>query len=215
LFDYRTTDIPGEKQGACILTPESIYGPYWREGQPERQDIRAGQDGIYMRLAVQVIDIGTCIPLEGAQVDVWQANGVGHYSDHAGDWLRGRQRTGKWGTADFDTIFPGHYAGRTTHTHVAVRAKDNKHMMHVGQIYYDDWPRMMVENTEPYKQNESPPTANKDDGVFIEMAASKDYDPFAKWAWLGPNYPHDGIIAWIIMGVNTTATVEQPPPQER
>lgn len=98
-----------------------------------------------MRLALQVIDVGSCKPLEGAQVDLWQANATGVYSEHAHEYLRGWQKTGKWGTVDFDTVFPGHYPGRTVHTHVAVRAKDDHHMMHVGQVYYDDWPRMWIE----------------------------------------------------------------------
>lgn len=49
-----------------------MYGPYWAEGHLERQDIRAGEKGLYMRLAMQVIDVQTCMPVHGARVGVWQ-----------------------------------------------------------------------------------------------------------------------------------------------
>jgi protocatechuate 3,4-dioxygenase beta subunit len=145
LFGFDHNKEPNAQQGTCILTPESIYGPYWHEGQTERQDVRAGQPGIYMRLSLQVIDLETCKPIEDAHVDLWHANATGQYSPKAGDWLRGYQLTTNWGTADFDTIFPGHYPGRATHLHVAVREKGQKRVLHTGQIYFDEWPRMWVE----------------------------------------------------------------------
>lgn len=56
---------------ACALVPQQIYGPFWKDEQPRRQDIRAGQRGIYMRLALQVIDVNTCMPVHSAKVDTW------------------------------------------------------------------------------------------------------------------------------------------------
>ncbi|KAF1949942.1 aromatic compound dioxygenase, partial [Byssothecium circinans] len=209
LFNYHAGDNPNDSHPVCILAPESIYSPYWQEGQIERQDIRAGQQGIDMRLALQVIDLETCRPMEGAQVDLWQANAAGTYSAQATDSLRGKQHTSNWGTADFDTIFPGHYSGRATHVHVAVRAKGETKVLHAGQIYWDEWLRICVESTEQYLGNEVPVTLNLDDG-FIADAATDKYDPFAKWAWLGQNYPYDGIISWTVIGINRSAQVTQP-----
>jgi protocatechuate 3,4-dioxygenase beta subunit len=70
----RWSDPAKPNTGGCGLAPETIYGPYWIDGQPERQDIRAGQKGIYMRLAMQVIDVATCMPVPNVRVDVWQVS---------------------------------------------------------------------------------------------------------------------------------------------
>jgi hypothetical protein len=129
----------------CALTPQSVYGPYWIEGQPKRSDLRAGQQGIYLRLAMQVIDIATCKPLLGAQVDVWHANATGQYSSAKGGFLRAWQPTSKHGTVEFDTNMPGHYFGRATHIHTVVRAPNEQRVAHFGQIYFDQWLRNVVE----------------------------------------------------------------------
>jgi protocatechuate 3,4-dioxygenase beta subunit len=97
-----------------------------------------------MRLALQVVDVESCKPLEGARVDVWQANALGVYSATDTSWLRGWQPTSNWGTADFDTIFPGNYAGRNVHTHAAVRPKVDSRFVHTGQIFFDEWPRQQI-----------------------------------------------------------------------
>jgi protocatechuate 3,4-dioxygenase beta subunit len=115
----------------------SIYGPFWKDRQPLRQDIRAGERGIYLRLAMQVIDTTTCLPLHGAQVDVWHANAMGTYGEKMDSFLRGWQPTSGQGTVDFDTNFPGHYADRATHIHVVVRAPHEQRVANVGQIYFD------------------------------------------------------------------------------
>jgi protocatechuate 3,4-dioxygenase beta subunit len=92
----------------------------------------------------KVVDVESCKPLEGARVDVWQANALSVYSATNTSWLREWQPTSNWGTADFDTIFPGNYAGRNVHTHVAVRPKDDSRFVHTGQIFFDEWPRQQT-----------------------------------------------------------------------
>jgi protocatechuate 3,4-dioxygenase beta subunit len=77
LFDFRADLEPVSSPTGCALTPQSLYGPYWVEGQPERGDIRDGQRGIYLRLVMQIIDVSSCKPLPSAQVDVWHANATG------------------------------------------------------------------------------------------------------------------------------------------
>jgi len=144
LFGFHWDDKPSSRPSVCITTPENIPGPYYHEGQLERQDIRVDQKGIYLRLAMQIIDVSTCKPLQGARVDVWQANALGAYSATNTSWLRGWQPSSKWGTVDFDTIFPGNYGGRNVHLHVAVRPHGDKRFIHVGQIFFDEWPRSWV-----------------------------------------------------------------------
>jgi len=86
---------------------------------------------------MQVIDIKTCLPMQGAQVDIWHANAAGDYSLVMGGYLRGWQRTSAQGTVDFDTNFPGHYYGRTTHLHLTVRVPGSRRYVNAGQIYFD------------------------------------------------------------------------------
>lgn len=74
LFGFNWNNPVKANVSGCALAPESIYGPYWIEGQQERQDIRAGRKGIYTRLALQVIDVNTCMPVNGARVDVWHVS---------------------------------------------------------------------------------------------------------------------------------------------
>jgi protocatechuate 3,4-dioxygenase beta subunit len=135
---------PYKNVGGCALAPESIYGPFWLDGQPRRQDIRGRQQGVYLRLALQVIDVSTCLPVSNARVDAWQCNARGDYNTvNTGD-LRGWQPSSLFGTVDFDTIFPGHYPGRATHIHVAVRP-EGKNIVHSGQIFFEDALRERVE----------------------------------------------------------------------
>jgi len=105
-----------------------------------------------MHLAMQVIDTTTCKPLPSARVDVWHANATGVYSNGKEEdayFLRGWQPTSPWGTVKFETIFPGHYNGRNTHVHVAVRTQDKANdehgFVHAGQIFFDEWPRIQIE----------------------------------------------------------------------
>ncbi|KAH7120024.1 Intradiol ring-cleavage dioxygenase [Dendryphion nanum] len=209
LYDFRWGDTPKRKPSGCSTAAESIYGPYWADGQPRRQDIIEGNDGIYMRLALQVIDVNTCLPMQNARVDAWQANAHGNYDPKVTGFLRGWQPSSYQGTVDFDSIFPGHYGGRATHIHVVVRPDQQRHVAHVGMLYFDQQLRDAVETLAPYKDNDQSLVSNKDD-AFAPDSASNNYDPFMQWAWLGDN-KDDGLLAWTVIGVNNSdASVWQP-----
>lgn len=145
IFDFRWNKEPDQDQAACALQTFSTYEPYWHEGQPERQDIRDGQEGIPLRLAIRVIDINRCMPLHGSHVGVWQATTMGDYSGKASGSLRGWQPSSVQGTVDFDTIFPGHYNDRASHIHIAVRPFGDKRTVGAGMIYFDQYLRDEVE----------------------------------------------------------------------
>lgn len=145
IFGFHWGDPLKFPAGGCSLIPSSTYGPYWHEGQTRRPDIRAGKRGIYLRLAMQVIDVSKCLPLGNAQVDVWQADAMGDYSPTMNGYLRGWQPTSDQGTVDFDTNFPGHYWGRASHIHVAVRVPQQKRVAGFGMIYFDQELRDEVE----------------------------------------------------------------------
>lgn len=116
------------------------------------------------------------------------------------------------GVASFETIFPGHYEGRATHTHllahmnVSVLGNDtisNGTVTHIGQLFWNEVLRSAVEAVDPYSSNTQAVVSNADDMWSIEQAEN-DYDPFPEFMYLGDDVT-DGLLAWIQIGINTTA----------
>lgn len=107
----------------CLLSPEAAEGPYALDPRLVRRDIAEDRPGEALRLRLQVVR-ADCSPVAGARVDVWHCDAQGNRSgvgDGAGGtFLRGIQPTDAGGIAEFDTIYPGRYRGRTTHVQVKV-----------------------------------------------------------------------------------------------
>lgn len=225
------------------MTPTVTDGPYYVWGEVVRQDVKEDlySDGVDTFLEVQYIDINTCRPVSGALVDIWQANATGVYryvhrkgvritrtdgnsgisesGNYAADewdstYLRGIQQTNRDGVATFDTIFPGHYEGRATHTHLLAHLNatllPNKTLevgtgsvAHIGQLFWNEVLRSAVEETYPYNTNTQNVTTNAEDMWSVEQADSS-YDPFPEYIYLGENLD-DGLFAWIQIGINATA----------
>jgi hypothetical protein len=76
----------------CVVRPEMTEGPYFVDEKLNRSDIRSDpsdgsvRPGVPLALAFAVSQVGTgsCVPLKGAQIDVWHCDAVGTYSDVAG-----------------------------------------------------------------------------------------------------------------------------------
>lgn len=212
---------------SCILTPTVTDGPYYVWGEVVRQNVKEEEysDGIDVHLEVQYIDINTCRPIPGALVDIWQANATGVYSgistsgNYAADgydstYLRGIQQSNQEGVVSFDTIFPGHYDGRATHTHLlthlnATLLANNTleigtgAITHIGQLFWNEVLRSAVEETSPYTSNTQAITTNAED-MWSVLQANSSYDPFPEYAYLGDKL-EDGLFAWIQIGINSTA----------
>jgi protocatechuate 3,4-dioxygenase beta subunit len=117
----------------CTLVVAGEIGPYFVDGQLERSDVRKDSttgiavDGVPLTLNLTFNDGGCNAPLVGARVDIWSANPEGVYSDESventlgDDSLRGYQITDSTGSVKFTTLYPGWYAGRTTHIHARIR----------------------------------------------------------------------------------------------
>jgi protocatechuate 3,4-dioxygenase beta subunit len=117
----------------CTMINAGEIGPYFVDGQLERSDVRVNTatgvavDGVPLKLTLTFNDGGCNAPLVGARVDIWSANAEGVYSDESveqtlgDDSLRGYQITDSTGTVKFTTLYPGWYAGRTTHIHARIR----------------------------------------------------------------------------------------------
>lgn len=146
-------------------------------------------------------------------------SGISESGNYAADgwnstYLRGIQITDEDGVASFETIFPGHYEGRATHTHLLAHmnvtvndnstlALDTGSVTHIGQLFWNEVLRSAVEDTYPYNTNTQAVTTNADD-MWSIVQAENDYDPFPEFLYLGDDIT-DGLLAWIQIGVNVSA----------
>lgn len=214
----------------CILSPEGEIGPFWVKGELVRSDIRDNQPGIPVLMDGQFVDIETCEPIVDLYWDVWSCNATGVYSgvqssmngngDDAGNldkkFLRGIQQTDAEGVAQFKSVFPGHYDGRATHVHVVAHVGasvlpnntlSGGHVAHIGQLFFDQDLISKVEGTYPYNTNDIAITQNGDDHVVKVETEDSNSDPFFEYALLGDKL-EDGILAWVTMGVNVSASYD-------
>ncbi|MGN6487545.1 MAG: intradiol ring-cleavage dioxygenase [Devosia sp.] len=151
------TLMPGAD--VCLLTPEVTEGPYYFDPALERADITEGtQQGVATTVRLQVVD-ATCKPIEGARIDIWHCNAAGLYSGYPNQtggvdttgqtFLRGTQFTAPSGIAEFLTVYPGWYAGRTTHIHFKVFLDETTVL--TGQIFFPDaLSQFIYQNVPPY-----------------------------------------------------------------
>lgn len=172
----------------------------------------------------------TCEPIVGLYWDIWNCNSTGVYSgvvetgngnsadtsNYNATFLRGLQPTDDDGVAQFQSIFPGHYAGRATHHHViahlnATVLSNNTltggTVAHVGQLFWDQDLITQVEATSPYNTNTINITTNAEDRVFTGETASSTSDPVIEYVLLGDDLS-DGIFGWITIAVNTSASYD-------
>ncbi|VUC32085.1 unnamed protein product [Clonostachys rosea] len=209
---------------SCILSPEVILGPYYVAGEFVRKDITDDQRGVPLYLDTQVIDINTCDPVARTYIEIWHANATGVYSGVVAEgngvesdqanlnrtYLRGIQPTDPDGISTFKSIWPGHYAGRTTHIHVIAHINAtmlpngtimNTVASHVGQMYFDQSLIYEVEKYSPYTDNTQSLTLNAEDDILAQGAETSD--PLMTWVYLGKE-AKDGILAWLNFGIDTT-----------
>ncbi|KAH8886430.1 putative extracellular dioxygenase [Thozetella sp. PMI_491] len=212
--------------GTCILNPVSEFGPFWVKGEYVRKDLREDQPGVPVIIEGQFIDAETCEPIEGIYWDMWNCNATGVYSgvvasnNGNGDdqnninatFLRGIQQTDAEGVATFNTLFPGHYDGRATHTHTIAHLNatllpnntlSGGNVAYVGHLFWDQQLIYDIEALYPYNTNTITITENADDSIFPNEAAT--IDPVFNYVQLGDSL-EDGLFAWVTVAINTTAT---------
>jgi protocatechuate 3,4-dioxygenase beta subunit len=165
-LDARETDAAAV---SCILTPEQTEGPYYIAGEKLRRNITDGHPGTPMQLRTFVVDATTCRPIKNAAVDIWHADAAGVYSGFGSGavsrtFMRGIQRTNAKGLAQFRTVYPGWYQGRTVHIHVKVHVGGN--VVHTGQLYFSDSLTDAVYRKAPYSSRPNRTTRNADDMIF-------------------------------------------------
>ncbi len=173
-----------EGSASCRLSPEQAEGPYYFDVDAIRSDIREDREGTPLRLALRVRDGGTCEPIENAVVDVWHCDAGGAYSGVngvEGVFLRGTQVTDREGIADFTTVYPGWYPGRTVHVHAKVLLGGAAAL--TTQFFFDDAVTERVAADAPYAQAAGRDVFNDGDGIYepdLELTLSEEDE-----GWLG------------------------------
>jgi protocatechuate 3,4-dioxygenase beta subunit len=176
---------PGANVPSCVVQPQQTEGPYFVDERLLRSDVRtdpttgaikAGAP-LDLRLTVaQVTAEGECLPLAGVQVDIWQCDAMGQYSDvrdrrfdtTGQKFLRGHQITDAVGNVRFTTIYPGWYPGRAVHIHFKVRKAftGTQASEFTSQFYFDERLTDRVHAREPYSAHDGQRMRNDRDFIF-------------------------------------------------
>ncbi|KAH6633643.1 extracellular dioxygenase [Boeremia exigua] len=225
-------DVIFSGNASCILQPETTEGPYWVSGEYVRKDITDGNPGVPLIYDVQLIDVNTCEPVPQVALESWHCNSTGVYggvinpsngnpadvSNLNNTMFRGIQFSNENGIMQFDTIFPGHYTGRTTHIHIManINATINEknqtltggHISHVGQLFFDQKLIHEVEAVELYTTNKQVLLLNAQDSIFANEAANSD--PVLNYVYLGDSV-EEGIFGWVTVGIDPTSVIHPRP----
>ncbi len=129
-------------------TAPDAMGPFYKQGAPFRGFLMPRDAlGTPMIIRGHVYGHDTQKTLEGATIDVWQAdtNGRYHGMDEKDNFLyRARMRTSRRGLYQFETIHPGRYSVgsglRPSHIHFYIRHPDYQPL--VTQLYFQGDPRL-------------------------------------------------------------------------
>src|SRR5215510_3034903 len=176
--------VAGSQELSCVVRPEQTEGPYFVDERLNRSDIRTDPtDGqvrpgtpLALTLVISRLNAGDCLPLPGAQVDIWHCDAMGIYSDvHdpgfntiGRKFLRGYQVTDARGEVRFVTVYPGWYPGRTIHIHFKIRAAPvaQRRFEFTSQLYFDDGLTDRVHAEPPYASNGQRTARNQHDWIF-------------------------------------------------
>lgn len=234
-MDY-TSATPREP--VCLLTPEQIAGPYFRNPKLIRRNISEGQDGIPLVLRLVIVDAMTGEPVTGALVDIWHCNARGAYSgwskvnpdlevdaDNIGSiprtdddtYLRGGQFSDNKGVVRFTTVYPGFYAGRALHIHVAVRITggnnylEERHVAWVGQLYFPEVASRSVLNAKAYRGRTVTAPTNAQDEIYANMGGEASTLTVHS---IGRDTHEDGFFGHLTIGIDTFAVSTQIRPED-
>ncbi|UJB72956.1 intradiol ring-cleavage dioxygenase (plasmid) [Acaryochloris sp. 'Moss Beach'] len=168
----------------CIVRPQQTEGPYFVDERLNRSDIRSDpsireeKEGVLLKLTFQVNQVSpdACLPIEGVIVDIWHCDAQGIYSDATDPnfntvgqkFLRGYQVTDASGIAEFITIYPGWYPGRTVHIHFKLRDSEDSQQRYefTSQLYFEGAVSNQVFNQAPYNIREQRTIRNELDGIY-------------------------------------------------
>jgi hypothetical protein len=139
-------------------------------------------------------------------------------------FLRGVQITDAQGTAEFKTIYPGHYPGRVNHIHMKVHVGGGAtkpanadavhpgvevyaggHVAHTGQLFFPEDVSRFVEATHPYSGQKVRRTTLDEDMVFGRQGGGGSV---ARMTPVTPTQLSDGYVATLVVAVDPEAVPE-------
>jgi protocatechuate 3,4-dioxygenase beta subunit len=156
---------------ACVLTPAETEGPYYFDAGQLRSNIAEVRAGTPLRLQLAVVSAGICGAIKDAVVDIWHCDASGLYSGYASQrtdgetFLRGLQVTDASGRAEFTTIYPGWYQGRTVHVHLKVHLDARTAL--TSQLYFPEAVTDEVYSRAPYAARGVRTTRNSSDSLYL------------------------------------------------
>lgn len=213
LVPARAANPEAPEEGACLLTPQAIEGPFYLDPKLVRAEIAEGRPGVPLRMRLRVVEAGPCTPLANARVDIWHCDAKGLYSGYPGQgdagtdttgtsFCRGTQITDSGGWATFETIWPGWYPGRATHVHVKV-ILDARTML-TGQIYFPDAVSEFLYTQVPAYggRRSARAVVNANDGI------AREEDPNRR-AFCAIKEERDRYLATLTLGVDRNARVTE------
>ena len=182
------------KAGTCALTPQQTEGPYYLDLDSVRSDIHEDRPGARLVVALRVVDLPGCSPVPNASVEIWHADAGGVYSGFEtakeARFLRGTQVTDADGVAQFITVYPGWYRGRTTHIHFKVHL--NSTTLLTSQLFFDEKVNALVYQKAPYTNHSGRDKFNNNDSIFdqrLVMTTVADGDGYLAALNIGVNAP--------------------------
>ena len=176
-----TTGGGTSSTASCAATPSETEGPYPdKTGMINnsaffRRDITEGTSGLPLTLTLTIVNVNSsCAAVSGANVEIWQCDAAGRYSEYSQPgydgsgqtFLRGIQTTDANGQVTFTTIYPGWYAGRATHIHVDVFRSGA--LVKTTQIAFPESISAAVYATGVYASKGQNSTTNSSDNVFSD-----------------------------------------------
>jgi len=176
-----TTTGGGTSSASCAVTPSETEGPYpdktgmINNAAYFRRDITEGKSGLPLTLTLTIVNVNnSCGAVSNVDVEIWQCDAAGAYSEYSQPrfngagltFLRGVQTTDANGQVTFTTIYPGWYAGRATHIHVDVFRSGS--LVKTTQIAFPEAITSAVYATGEYASKGQNSTTNASDNVFSD-----------------------------------------------
>lgn len=185
----------GSDGSTCAVIPSETEGPYplfsARSGLYRSNII--GSDipstaGVPLQITLNLQDTNNgCEPITGAAVYIWHCDQYGSYSGYSSGqngayagktFCRGIQVSDNNGQVGFTTLYPGWYAGRITHVHMAIYLNNNLNATpKISQFAFPQSVTSAVYGTTPYSthgQNTSVTSFSQDnifsDGTTYQIA---------------------------------------------
>jgi protocatechuate 3,4-dioxygenase beta subunit len=182
--NYPDPFTTGSMGSMCTLYPSQTLGPCYAQTPPTREDISDGVTGLPVRLSFLLVGSDGCTPIPNASLDVWHSGFNGVYSAFrtgticnpgsedvlSQRYCRGVQVTDANGKANFATVFPGWYTGRTIHIHFTVRINDREVV--TSQLYFEDALSDEILAQGEYAPRGRRDTTNQTDSIFRSGGAT-------------------------------------------